>query len=298
MASCDEKILNILPMIVSHLCGGLGNQLFQFALGFTLSERHNTKLYFDISDFKYDAKRMFDLNVFPQITCSTINPNDLSLKLRPPSLFDRLLNLRKKALFKLQEKDYGYNSAILSSPDNVYLKGYWQSEKYFTSVSQKLKKVLTFPDFNNDEYSQIEQEINAGGVSVMLHIRRGDYVYNSHTNNIHGVLSIKYYQKAIQDLKKQISSFSVYVFTDDIEWVKSNRFFKNMNIISSEDAEAWEDMKLMTKCDHFILANSSFSWWGAWLGETSKSIVIAPRNWFRDKRFERSDKIPNRWKRL
>lgn len=165
-------------------------------------------------------------------------------------------------------------------------------------MEKELKECLRFPQLEQPQLLDSLQVINSTTQSVCIHIRRGDYVENPHTNQVHGILPVEYYAKAIQMIRDSLNSPSFFIFSDDPKWLREQAIFKGMNIISNTKNKDWEEMYLMSQCSHHIIANSSFSWWGAWLAENPDQIVIAPKKWFNDESFERTDKIPDDWIRI
>ena len=137
-------------------------------------------------------------------------------------------------------------------------------------------------------------------VSVSVHIRRGDYVTNRHTNAVHGVCPLSYYKKAMKFIEDRVAQPEYFVFSDDLDWVKGNlqTHSKVRFVDNNRESNSYNDMHLMSLCKHSIIANSSFSWWGAWLGGNKDKIVVAPSQWFRDRELDSSDHIPSSWYRM
>lgn len=290
-------------MIIVRLIGGLGNQMFQYSLGRTLSLKCQSDLYFDISLLEKllpnVTPRHYELDVFNIKAC--IASSDL-LK-RVPFLLKDVIRLGIRKRFKgetvfqyVKEKNPNFHDEILSLPDNVYLDGYWQSEKYFSEIVNIIRKEFSFvspPSAINQELLKEIGECN----SVSMHIRRGDYVSNPKYMEIHGVLEIDYYMQALKLIRKNVKDLHIFVFSDDISWVRSN--FKTdlpLHFIDHNGAEKdYEDLRLMSSCKHHIIANSSFSWWGAWLCENPEKIIYAPKKWFNRLNFDEGDLIPDSW---
>jgi hypothetical protein len=181
----------------------------------------------------------------------------------------------------------------------VYFSGYWQTELYFEEIESVIKKTF---EFNKKLISikNIEtiKEINKVQ-SVSLHVRRGDYVSDPGAKLVHGgICTIYYYKRAIQTIQSIVKgNIFFYIFTDDIEWVKNNLISNKMIIVDwNRGDESWQDMMLMSRCKHNIIANSSFSWWGAWLNTNKEKIVIAPEKWFNT--MPAFDIIPENWIRI
>ncbi len=271
-------------MIVVKLSGGLGNQMFQYATGLSLSLKNKTQLLLDLS-------YLLDKSLRENITHREYALNCFKIKARFLNKVDDLTIIKQKNLL--------FNPVILNSSNNTYLDGYWQCEKYFINIRSRLLKEFKLkmkPDYNNKELLKIINHCN----SVAIHIRRGDYVANPHTNQVHGLCSMDYYKKAIDYINKNVKNPIYYVFSDDPEWCRINLIFRNqyevVDINTSNQAS--EDLKLMSSCKHFIIANSSFSWWGAWLSKNKNKIVIAPKRWFNKEEANINDIVPEKWIRI
>ncbi|MEM9830572.1 MAG: alpha-1,2-fucosyltransferase [Bacteroidota bacterium] len=210
---------------------------------------------------------------------------------------------RDKYLIQIDE--YHYKPILSSSflrKYKWYFNGYWQNENYFKTYSQKILHDFTPKD--NLFSSTLEkdaadiQQCNA----ISIHFRRGDYVSNTKTAQHHGVCSIEYYMNAVQYVAKRVESPYFYIFSDDIDWVKSNFSLRygNRVIEGNNQYNSFTDMYLMSLCKHHIIANSTFSWWGAWLGRNPDKIVITPQRWFADfsRNEEKKSIVPPDWIRL
>jgi len=292
-------------MIIVQLTGGLGNQMFQYALGRVLSIKHNTGLYVDTSTYDHisqsDIPRSYELNVFG-IPTEIASDQNLS-KFGKPNKYNVLLNqyfnlgLDPYPKNYIKESDHLFQPEVLNSPDNVYLSGYWQSEKYFIAYRGQI--IEDFKSRSADRSSvntSILKQIKSSN-SVSLHVRRSDYVTNPTANVYHGVLDIDYYKKAMKLIDQKIVSPIYFVFSDDPEWVKKNikSQFPMVYVSHNLGKDAHEDLRFMSLCKHNIIANSSFSWWGAWLNQNPDKIVIAPKKWFNDKSINYKDLIPQGW---
>lgn len=290
-------------MIVVNLKGGLGNQLFQYSAGRALAIRHNTNLKFDVSVLNADpknvyTKREFELDVF-EINASLASENDIKL-FEKKTFFKKVLNKFLppflSGYYVANQVGFEYDSRFQSLPANTYLNGYWQSEKYFLSIRETLLKELSIKKPKTKEVIAAESEIRNSN-SVSLHIRRGDYVSLKASFELHGLLPAEYYYKGIELIKKHYPEISLFVFSDDISWVKENLKFTDK--CTYVDFNAGEnsvfDLHLMSLCKHNIIANSSFSWWGAWLNQNKSKIVISPSAWFSRTDLNTKDVIPESW---
>jgi len=291
-------------LIIVKLIGGLGNQMFQYALGLHLAMNNNSTLKFDIRGFKEYKLRNYDLNRFniqEHIATSkdllgVFLPSDKSIYKIGKHLRVKLDGVQQIQYIKEQKSDF--EPEIISLGDNIYLDGYWQSEKYFSDIENVIKKeftVKTQPDPINA--SLIEEITDCESVSV--HIRRGDYVSNPTTNQVHGFLGLEYYQRALNVMLEKINDPHFFVFSDDPEWAEQNiRTDAPITYIKHNGVKNYEDMRLMSTCKHHIIANSSFSWWGAWLASNENKIVIGPLKWFRDINYNDLDRMPESWLRI
>jgi hypothetical protein len=187
------------------------------------------------------------------------------------------------------------------------LDGYWQSHKYFDFARQKILDSFTVTAPLSEKTRQRIEEIDAlearGIACVAVHVRRGDYVSNPNANAVHGTCEMDYYWSGLKILEEHSSAkeFRVYLFSDDIAWVSEE--FRRRGIaaipVDHNDSEhGYEDIEIMRHCSHFVIANSSFSWWGAWLSQARSKWVVAPKNWFRDAQMNSADLIPLDWIRI
>lgn len=278
-------------MITVKLIGGLGNQMFQYAIGRHLAEKNRTALSLDISTLlKRDeinyTPRNFELNVFNVKYSKLINKPS-------SSYFNKAYN--KLFTSTINEKDHNYDSQVLSNKGNIYLNGFWQTEQYFKDIEEIIRKDFTFKATPNAININHIKNINAVN-SVSIHFRRGDYITNSSAVDFHGICEPEYYQNAINEIKNKVTNPHFFIFSDDVEWVQENFIIDNATIISNNTAsDAFEDMRLMAACKHNIIANSSFSWWAAWLNNNPDKIVIAPKRWLKNIEI---DIIPVSWTKI
>jgi hypothetical protein len=290
-------------MILVRLMGGLGNQMFQYALGRKLSLLHNTDLFMDTSfldkSSKTHVKREYELYIF-----------DLPASLAGEKELDKFEGIRKSTIkSRLQhvlpslmpyhiitESSHAFDPKILRSPENTLLVGFWQTEKYFIDIEDSIRNDFKFSQAFDVENKAIAEKIISSH-SVSLHVRRGDYVSNSDIQKHHGICSIEYYNMALSQITSKHKNVELFVFSDEPEWVKQNMRFDlpATYITRNRDKTASIDMHLMSLCKHNIIANSSFSWWAAWLNGYKDKIVIAPKNWVADKTLNTNDVIPDNW---
>lgn len=288
-------------MIIVRLIGGLGNQLFQYAAARRLAHVNKVQLKVDISGFETYTLHKYSLQHY-NIQAETANAEEVAL-------FNRELKRSKISRFffdnivgedspfqLLKEAHFHLDSRLLSAGGNVLLDGYWQSEKYFTDIAGLIRAEFTVKTESDSVNRAAAEEIDANN-SVSLHIRRADYVTNSATNSIHGVCSDAYYRKAVETIAGHIRNPHFYIFSDDPDWVAANfKLDYAMSIVSHNNADKnYEDLRLMSLCKGNIIANSSFSWWGAWLNPDRHKVVIAPGRWFNSDGIDTSDLIPPGW---
>ena len=289
-------------MIVVRLKGGLGNQMFQYAIGRALSLRHNTEVKLDTSFFglnlKNVTKRNYDLDVF-NIKAEISRKSDIpfAFRLRNSGMLARIILMFRKIIrSKGQEKSFNFDPTVLDIGKNAYLDGYWQSPKYFEECRDIIRKDFTLKNPPAENIQKLEAEISKVN-SLCIHVRRGDYV----GNKAHEVVTKDYYNQCIAEISKIKDIGEIYVFSDDIEWCRNNLSFDFPTVFvdDSYSGVAGEGhMYLMSRCKYFIIANSSFSWWGAWLSLFEDKIVICPKQWFPDASIDTSDLIPGEWIRI
>lgn len=273
-------------MIVVKLIGGLGNQLFQYAVAKALSIEKKQSLHLDISEFQFYKIRNYALDSFNIKTKIYKKPNPIVNRIK--SFFE--------SHFHYKEIDFGYNEGLVSiEAKHIFLDGYFQSERYFEMYKNIIRDELLITKPLKKTTQKMLKDI-AEENSVSIHFRRGDYL----DIELHNTDKEEYYKLAIATILSKIDHPVFYVFSDDIEWVKENFkiLHKTIFVDFNDEMSCFEDLKLMSSCKHNIIANSSFSWWGAWLNENSDKIVIAPKIWFNDSTTNTSDIIPSDWIKL
>ena len=292
-------------MVIVQLVGGLGNQMFQYAAARRIANINNTSLKFDISHFKYYQDRQYDLDCF-NVTQDFATTEEI-MRLRGPKTrsFNGLVfkSLEKyKPYYRrryIRERHYHFDPEIFKISSDVYLEGYWQSEKYFKDIEDIIRNEFKIKHKPDSENRKMGPEIS-GLQSVSIHIRRGDYVSDPVINKFHGVCPLEYYYTAIKRIAKTIKNPHFYIFSDDIKWAQDSLKipYPTTFITNNATGKPFEDLRLMSFCKHHIIANSSFSWWGAWLSVNAGKIVFAPKKWFIDAGNNINDLIPGSWHRL
>lgn len=291
-------------MIIVRLCGGLGNQLFQYAAGRALAIRNQEQLVVDDRVFLSDTFRRFCL---PAFNADFVLGSEYSAarEVLPPPRKRWLQFLcwqmtHGRRLKFVRERSLLFDPKIPAIGPNVYLHGYWQSEQYFCDVASAIRNDLSFKLSPSAENSEWLSEI-VTATSVSIHIRRGDYVADPKASRVHGTCSLDYYQRSAAEIASRLPVAPVfYIFSDDPKWVQENLRlpFATRFVTHNDDAHNFEDLRLMAACRHHIVANSSFSWWGAWLGCNPDRTVIAPRVWFNDASRSDQSLVPKNWLRL
>ena len=289
-------------MVIVHLDGGLGNQMFQYAFGRMISEKYSYLLKLDVSAlFEY---RKYELDIFGIKTEIATKSDLLFFDRRNLSKVQKLVFRLRNLFFKivyLYENEGQLNMNLPPNlPTHTFVKGHWQSESYFKEIEAIIRKDFTFPALTGESNINMGYSIE-GGNSVSVHIRRGDYLLPQN-NAVHGLLPLCYYQEAIQYLEAKIDNPVFYVFSDDPEWVTENLHVEAEihYVKGNENDRSFVDMQLMSCCKHNIIANSSFSWWGAWLNNNLEKIVVAPGQWFAqpEKNDLHKNIVPKEWIRI
>jgi len=264
--------------------GGLGNQLFQYAIGRSLSIQYNTDLVLDLSWYdsipSSNTHRDFELSHYAIVARSTNYQESIWCRLHSSRLWGRV-GVNWGGFRSFNEKNYDFTEIPHFHNKSIYLSGYWQSYLYFNSIVDLLRaELVPIQNPNITEHKLIDNIINTNSVSV--HIRRGDYFSQKAASNFHGLCSLDYYKKAFDEISRSVTSPIFFVFSDDFNWVKDNMCFPGEVIFVDHDncIEPYQHLRLMSICRHNVIANSSFSWWGAWLNSNPRKIVVAPKKWF------------------
>ncbi len=262
-------------MKIVKISGGLGNQMFQYAYGRNL-ELAGQKVIFDTSFYSgnlgtKDTPRYFKLDNFNITDCQFSNQARPALEI--------LHKIKRRLGFKIEE--------------------YYQNENYFKNATALIKREFTLKRPFSESSQIWNNKIKAASHSVLLHIRRGDYVTNPYANAFHGLCSVEYYKMAVNELVERLQTrdITIFVFSDDIAWARENiNFPYKIEFADVPDVPDYEKMILMAQCQHDIIANSTFSWWPAWLNNNPDKIVFAPRQWFKNKAAAAAnDIVPNSW---
>lgn len=291
-------------MLVGRVWGGLGNQLFQYAYLYALKKKSNQEMKLDISFYKNQELRAYRLNLLNIKHSEIIGEGDIpknitKLKKKWNNRIIRILPIYKVTLkgnwryFK--EMRYKYlEYANNPRGENIYIDGYWQTEKYFKEFTEEIKEQFT-PKYELDGKVEEKMKEITSCCSVSVHIRRGDYLNISKFNRNLYLLDESYYKNAIEKMKEKLNNPVFFFFSDDIDWVKE-KFGNKINykyIRMRTTTNDIDELILMSKCKHNIVANSTYSWWGAWLNINKEKIVISPK-----KKYGNRDIIPEKWTKI
>ncbi len=308
-------------MITLKLKAGLGNQMFQYAYARALAIKNKTDLVIDTSWYgnisSKDTSRVFLLDKF-NINATILDTTSESESRSAPVGIKQslLLKLWSKLMRKLSnQSDYVYYDKLANIRDGSTVEGYWNTDKYFRNFRDILSKELTLKNplstAGLSKKAWINDQVSQGKYLVLIHIRRGDYATNPHANKFHGLIDSKYYKLAVQRIISEYrymnkENVTFVISTDDMVWAKENvmdwinKNGFNTYQLSDEQIPDYEEIHLMSLCHHFIIANSTFSWWPAWLSQSSKDkglkkIVIAPKVWVANPKVNTSDVLPEDW---
>lgn len=284
-------------MIIVRIIGGLGNQMFQYAAGYAFAKKNKTSLLLDTNAFKNQKiHNGFELNSVFNVEAEIATDKkikDLIGWRNLEFIKDRINRLPNFLIGKnfFSEK-LNLNYSLIK--DDTYLYGYWQSEIFFLDYKNHILQQFQFKKSFSLKNKNLAQLINETQNSVSIHIRRGDYL----KSKAHNVMGIEYFKHAIAEIERKIDKPTFFVFSDDLNWTKKNLPLKKKIFIVENNigSESYNDMMLMSMCDHHIISNSSFSWWGAWLNVKKNKIVISPKSWFVKK--ENLDCVPKEWIKL
>ncbi len=273
-------------MIIIKLIGGLGNQMFQYAVAKALSLEKKQKLFIDKSAFENYTLHQFGLHHFK------IERNFYK---KPSKNFSRIKTFLKLNYY-FNEKQFNYDPSLFEiNANTVFLDGYFQSEKYFKKYETEIRSDFQIITTLKEATIQILDKLKHEN-GIAIHIRRGDYL----EHDIHNTNKDIYYKEAMKYMESKVKNPVYYLFSDDMNWVKENfkTNFEAVYIDFNDATTNYEDLKLMSNCKHNIIANSSFSWWGAWLNNNPNKIVIAPKKWFNDEIHNYEDVVPNKWVKI
>ncbi|MAD98067.1 MAG: alpha-1,2-fucosyltransferase [Flavobacteriaceae bacterium] len=267
-------------MVTVRILGGLGNQMFQYAYAKSLQQL-GYAVQLDLSAIKkYTLHGGYQLDKFQIDLTEASNSGVLLAKLNVYNTF--------------KERNLLFHESFLKLPKRGYVKGYFQTEKYFHQIRPDLLTQFQLKQSFSEKAEFYKKAIAEAKSSCSIHIRRGDYVSNKSAQEIHGSCSLEYYQRAISRILETSKNTEFFIFSDDLDWVKSNLEVPKPTYVDIQGIPH-EDMLLMSQCDHNITANSSFSWWGAWLNTNPEKMVISPKQWYVSKE---NEIVPETWIKL
>jgi len=308
--ACKEKLcllplnspeLGLFDMIIAKIAGGLGNQMFQYAFGRTLSLHNNVELKLDVTMFETYEFHLYTMNHL-NIVESYATAEEIGWfhrKRQRRGYVGHLLNpLFADPQRYVEEPRYTFVPEMLELKDPCYVDGYWQSEKYFLTIKDVLREEFSLREPLGDYSQNIAGQILSTKHPVSLHVRRGDHANHPTYKVTHGSRPVAYYDAAIKIMNDKVSKPHYFVFSDDVEWARKNiKTGFPTEFVGQGPIKNYEDLELMRLCSHHIISNSTFGWWGAWLSEFEHDgLTIAPTHWA--KKFESVDLVPERWTKL
>lgn len=286
-------------MIITRIVGGLGNQMFQYAAGRALSLASGQPLKLDLTEMDRYKLRALQLDQF-NIKGDIARLDEVPARQRN-SFFGRIVTSVKNRgrVPQLVEKSAQFDPAILRTSGPAHLSGYWQTEKYFADYADIIREDFSLKQPFSVERQRTLTMIEEAQSPISVHVRRGDYVTNPTANSIHGTCEPEWYATAMQNMASTIKDATFFVFSDDPQWARENLTTIGTMIFvePQSDGRDGEDMHLMAACHSHIIANSTFSWWGAWLNSNADKRVIAPAMWFRSEAHSNPDLVPAGWER-
>lgn len=283
-------------MNIIWIDGGLGNQMFQYALALKMQSQ-GMQVKIDVTKYaQHHAHNDFELDQVFGIAGPFADRSEISrfgyVKANHWTEFLKRTPFRKKTVYN--NESYIYDEQVLKL-DGYYIEGYWQSEKYFADIREKIMDTYRFPEFPEGKDTWAERIRNSCAVSV--HIRRGDYLQYSYLQSI---CTLEYYRRAMDYFREILpEKAEFYIFTNDFPWAEEHFGEKDCHFVKGNTGRnSFRDMQLMSLCRHHVVANSSFSWWGAWLNQNPDKIVVAPERWINNAADEKTDIIPESWIRI
>ena len=288
-------------MIIVKLKGGMGNQMFQYAFGRHLAIRAQTELKLDIGPspeiFQKNTAREYSLGHF-DIRAGFATEAEVRKLKYPFGIVSKFIRAFEFWILKVQK--IGFDPKYLKTKKDAYVDGFWHNEKYFIDIKETILKDFTLNDPLSIKGAETAELIQRSPeTSVSLHVRRGDFAADPGTRKHHGLMTTEYYGGAIQVMKNRVGDIRIFVFSDDIEWVKENIPLSDPHHYVTDPAVPfYEEVHLMSLCRHNIIANSSFSWWGAWLNKNPDKVVIAPERWLAKTGSDYYKEIPESWTKI
>lgn len=283
--------------------GGLGNQMFEWAIARSLEKSTGIPTFMDMTFFQRRYARPYELDVF-SMDVKKVQGFWSNVKLDTIWRFRRRLKGKRfLGTYIYEEPCFEFDENVFKVKPNTYIYGFFQSEKYFKNVEKELREDFKFKPVPDEQNQAVIDKINSTN-AISLHIRRGDYVQKKRFQNKYATCSLDYYKRGVEYIVNKVEQGgetpTLFIFSDDKEWVKENLNlpYECVFVDNNSGSKSYEDLRLMSLCKHNIIANSSFSWWGAWLNNNPDKVVIAPQKWFNDEKVVQTDVIPQSWVRL
>jgi hypothetical protein len=286
--------------------GGLGNQMFDYAFMVRLSKEHPARLFHPYGD----KSGRYGHAGFQLEEIFALRPEDRSrhlgttlfgvywhvIRVFPKKMRPFLLRLAGMSEVKVAENFVFYPEVLRSAHKNELFMGTWQSQRYFEGAEEEVREAFAFKEELLNEPSRKMKEAIESCNAVSLHVRRDDYLSTTYAQGFGGICTTAYYQKAIAYMKENTDHPRLFVFSDDIGWCRNNLDVADATFVDCNHGdESWQDMYLMSRCQHNIVANSTFSWWGAWLNAHPDKIIVAPDRWWNGLK---DDVVPDEWVRV
>lgn len=293
-----------LPPVIVRIYGGLGNQLFMYACGLALAERRGARLLIDVGHLSSELYRPFGLGVFRL----RAEHADASLVRRIRGFGEgklarewyhvrRSLGLARTTTY-VRETGWRFSPEVLAHPAPCYLKGHWMCERYFADQADAVRQDLAFREPPRGRNAELATLIASLDEAVSIHVRRGDYLVGGN-QQIYARLGADYYRGAIATIRSKLTNPRFFCFSDDPQAARRDLDLPTDTVFVDHNGNAGhEDLRLMSLCRHHIIANSTFSWWGAWLGGNPGQVVVAPQTWWIHPDYDDRDIIPERWLRV
>lgn len=294
--------------VIVQILGGLGNQMFQYALGRAISERTGAPLLLDTNVIKHahqNTPRGYDLDIFKLRPTFATRADVSRYHSHGAGLVGKIAHRvrRRMGVSKIiHQREFAFQPEIFDLRPPLYLAGLWQSYRYFADIEDALRRDFEFCDVLPPSAADLAQAISRPG-AVCLHVRRGDYTEPAHASSI-GLSGIDYYRRAAARVRELVDQPAFFIFSDDLDWCHDNfRWLgEAARFVEYAAPPGFKlhalDLQLMARAECFITANSTFSWWAAWLAGDRAKLVITPREWFKDPRLSANDLIPQHWERL
>jgi hypothetical protein len=290
-------IYNDPQMKIIRFIGGLGNQMFQYAFYKTLQKKHSD-IRVDLSAYKidkshngYELEHIFNVKL-RKVSGIVSDAYDINNRKWLPRKIRKIFGLNR--YHKNEHTDFVFDPLILSNSESRYFSGFWQNEMYFKDIASEIKDNFQFLPLTDPQNLEALQQIKQSN-SVSIHIRRGDYVDHP---SFGGLCDKHYYQQAIELINSKTEDAKFFIFSNDIDWCKATLDIPSAEFISwNTGSNSYIDMQLMSECKHNIIANSSFSWWAAWLNSNPSKIVVGPAKWIHGD-YNTSTLLPKSWIRL